>query len=400
MKRIVLPTSLAVAGVVTLFCSAPSFLARQSPNVPDRQQAQSESAPSPAAKETLRKLLEGKKTYRVGYTPALERKTAELFGVEIPKDEPQRARRIHTQQERAMAELGQRQETYLKSHPGAQVQQNSAYERIIKEVRAQHPRRPITTRLSGVAQLLTRFDWANHVQFNVRDQGESCGNCWAFASIAAFESVMQLQAQVAQFTGTETVNGQTVDLPRPPSTSVSFSVQSLINCIRKDKADCQGGWHGSGFAHLVEFGAAPVSGLLPKGIPRVSDQYIGNKLPCESKPGVRAITWDYVNLQHPDQPPSVMDMKIALMEHGPLAALVIADDAFKAYLGGVFNEHRTGIGNHAILITGWDDEKKAWRILNSWGEKWGEQGFMWIAWDSNNIGQWAAWVEAPITFPN
>jgi cathepsin L len=50
--------------------------------------------------------------------------------------------------------------------------------------------------------------------------------------------------------------------------------------------------------------------------------------------------------------------------------------------------------NHVVLLIGWDDEKQAWLVKNSWGESWGEKGFAWIRYGSNNIGVFAAWIEA------
>lgn len=38
-------------------------------------------------------------------------------------------------------------------------------------------------------------------------------------------------------------------------------------------------------------------------------------------------------------------------------------------------------GYHAITIIGYDDEKKAFRMVNSWGERWGDGGFLWLAED-------------------
>jgi cathepsin L len=50
--------------------------------------------------------------------------------------------------------------------------------------------------------------------------------------------------------------------------------------------------------------------------------------------------------------------------------------------------------NHVVLLIGLDDAKQAWLIKNSWGEKWGEKGCAWIKYRSNNIGVFAAWIEA------
>src|SRR5262249_39263695 len=118
--------------------------------------------------------------------------------------------------------------------------------------------------------------------------------------------------------------------------------------------------------------------------------------------GLKALTWDYVNYP-PDKIPTVPQLKTALLEHGPLVVLVRVTDAFKAYRGGVFNERERGEVNHAVTLIGWDDSKKAWLIQNSWGSDWGTKirldntdfgGFMWIAWNSNSVGKYAAWLDA------
>lgn len=67
--------------------------------------------------------------------------------------------------------------------------------------------------------------------------------------------------------------------------------------------------------------------------------------------------------------------------------------AFQGYKSGVFNENANDNGiNHAIVIVGWDDAKGAWRIKNSWSTGWGEAGYMWIKYGSNDIGYAATWV--------
>lgn len=39
------------------------------------------------------------------------------------------------------------------------------------------------------------------------------------------------------------------------------------------------------------------------------------------------------------------------------------------------------LGGHAVLAVGYDDNKGAFRIRNSWGEAWGDKGYFWIPYE-------------------
>ncbi len=57
------------------------------------------------------------------------------------------------------------------------------------------------------------------------------------------------------------------------------------------------------------------------------------------------------------------------------------------YLNGIYSTLDSGCnsksseGLQTITIVGYDDEKKAFKIANSWGEGWGRRGFAWISYD-------------------
>jgi cathepsin L len=346
-----------------------------------------ESRASPEAREKLRKLREQPRTYQVGYSPAMEHKLAELTGIEIPKNETQKAKKIRAEAQRLLAK---QQELIKKSaaNPEVRYLDYTPLTYIWQQIEKSHPGAQRPQSLQGLIPLLPALDWGDFGigASGVSNQGE-CNSCWAFATIAAYESSLQFQYKKTDLARSNRVKpGVWLSLP-PAVWAVKLSEQELLNCVGKQKGDCGGGWHGSAFSYIVSFGADEISG-----------QYTPQKGACLQRGGsYKALTWDYVNYP-PDQTPSVGQLKLALLEHGPLVVLVHVDDAFLGYKEGVFNERDPGGVNHAVLLTGWDDGKHAWRIQNSWGEQWGEKGFMWIDWESNNVGQYAAWIDAPLSY--
>lgn len=53
---------------------------------------------------------------------------------------------------------------------------------------------------------------------------------------------------------------------------------------------------------------------------------------------------------------------------------------FTQYRGGVYNRvEGANLGGHAMALIGYDDGRQAFLLINSWSERWGEQGYGWIA---------------------
>jgi hypothetical protein len=48
-----------------------------------------------------------------------------------------------------------------------------------------------------------------------------------------------------------------------------------------------------------------------------------------------------------------------------------------------------------VLIVGWNDAIGAWRIRNSWGSAWGDNGEAWISYECSSIGFGANYVAYP-----
>ena len=55
----------------------------------------------------------------------------------------------------------------------------------------------------------------------------------------------------------------------------------------------------------------------------------------------------------------------------------------------------SAMGSHAVTVIGYDDEKRAFRIINSWGEKWGDKGQLWMSEDFFAKNVMEAWGFVP-----
>jgi C1A family cysteine protease len=47
----------------------------------------------------------------------------------------------------------------------------------------------------------------------------------------------------------------------------------------------------------------------------------------------------------------------------------------------VIEDDRDLGGSHAMVAVGFDDDRKAFRIQNSWGRGWGDGGYGWFGYD-------------------
>jgi cathepsin L len=109
---------------------------------------------------------------------------------------------------------------------------------------------------------------------------------------------------------------------------------------------------------------------------------------------LRAASWGFADEDDPRRVPDKSILKEAIVTHGPVTASVFVEEAFQSYSGGVFDQNAPGRSNHAIVIVGWDDARGAWHLRNSWGNGWGEDGYMWIKYGAQQIGYLATWVDA------
>lgn len=77
----------------------------------------------------------------------------------------------------------------------------------------------------------------------------------------------------------------------------------------------------------------------------------------------------------------------AALNKGPVTiGLAAGSSVFKGYTGGVITKGCSGQGNHAVLAVGYGTDPKHgdyFLIRNSWGARWGENGYVKISAKNN-----------------
>jgi hypothetical protein len=86
--------------------------------------------------------------------------------------------------------------------------------------------------------------------------------------------------------------------------------------------------------------------------------------------------WRKVNTQ------DTKEIKAHLNAGFPVLIGATVDEAFtKLGAGRTWNSLGNPLGGHAMVVVGYDDDKNAFRLMNSWGQDWCEGGFCWVDYD-------------------
>jgi cathepsin L len=309
-----------------------------------------------AAPEQIRQELQQLRTviaeknlhFQVGYTKAMDIPLDQLAGTRFPPPDQLKplAERVNARAVQLLKFDSSARAKFLSVNPQAEIEKQ----------------------IPPNCESLPEFDWRKQGKVTpIRDQ-RACGSCWDFSAMAAFESSELIRNNL----------------------STDTSEQQVLDC--SGGGSCAGGWYMPVFDWTIKHGVGK----------EADDPYTATSGACKTgmNSPFQAVAWGFV--QADGGIPTVPALKQAICKYGANSVAVEATAAFQAYVGGVFDEHDTSHGiNHAVALVGWDDSKKAWLMKNSWGTDWGEtggygseRGYMWIAYDSNNIGYHAAWVLA------
>jgi KDEL-tailed cysteine endopeptidase len=193
-------------------------------------------------------------------------------------------------------------------------------------------------------------DWVAQGKVHpVKDQG-SCGSCYAFSAVGAVESAVSIKYGTAP---------------------VSLSEQQVVDCD-KGNYGCQGGWMDAVFSWIMNNEGITTTEQYP---------YVSGgdgktrTCPVGMTPAAQVSGWYTLPAGTASQRENAMG---EFVKQQPLSVAVAANNGFQFYKGGVLTSGCGRSINHAVLLTGYftQSDSAYWRIKNSWGPLWGDQGFM------------------------
>lgn len=224
------------------------------------------------------------------------------------------------------------------------------------------------TNFTNTLQMPETLDWRNSTIVGpVKDQ-KQCGSCWAFSAVSALESQLRKL------------------LHKP----VSLSEQDMVDCVKNVGSmgccyGCMGGEMYAVYQYLLQ---------NQNGTDDTEKQYPYHAVDQVCNPVKSSISdvklTNFVTLSVGDEE----SMKKALYQIGPLSVGVNANQDWQLYHKGIYNPTEEQCSSdpadqdHGVAVVGYGSEKGLdyWIIRNSWGEDWGEKGYMRLARGKNACG--------------
>ncbi|XP_055628168.1 uncharacterized protein LOC129769737 isoform X2 [Toxorhynchites rutilus septentrionalis] len=206
------------------------------------------------------------------------------------------------------------------------------------------------------------FDWRDLGAVSpVKNQG-SCGSCWAFSVVGNIEGLHQIKTKKLE----------------------EYSEQELLDCDTVDKA-CQGGEMDDAYKAIERIGGLELENDYPYLAKKQKTCHFNNTLAHVRVKGAV------------DLPKNEIAIAKFLVANGPVSIGLNAN-AMQFYRGGISHPWRVLCSkkslDHGVLIVGYGVKQYPmfnktlpyWIVKNSWGPKWGEQGYYRVYRGDNTCG--------------
>jgi len=220
----------------------------------------------------------------------------------------------------------------------SQVEFETRY--LLSDPALKSDKRVVAPKRAAPVATMGEVNWAGKLTTPVKNQGY-CGSCWAFSATEQIES------------DTMRTRGQTFVL----------SPEQITQCD-KTSYGCDGGWTEHAYNYVQRAGGISTEDSYPY------TSAAGVTGTCKDSSHTKVISVSgYTTIDGEDQ------MASYVQSTGPLSVCLDASK-FNSYTGGVVQSCGNRV-DHCVQAVGVDASSSGyWIVRNSWGEDWGEAGYI------------------------
>jgi len=191
-----------------------------------------------------------------------------------------------------------------------------------------------------------KMDWRNkNAVTHVKNQ-EQCGSCWAFSTTGSVEGIVAIKTGKLH----------------------NISEQQLVDCSTNEgNQGCNGGSMDQAFQYIIDNNGSCSENDYP---------YIAVEEQCQDCNNVVTIS-NYSDVERNNE-----KILQRVVSHQPVSVAIQANQpSFQQYSKGIYSDPNCGTQlDHGVLIVGYGHDPihqmDYWMVKNSWGQDWGEDGYI------------------------